>query len=801
MALQPSQQKKERNLSINFKLKKFNLLAQGWLLVVILLLTHNVYLWFDKHITPNTDILALLPLEKRDPVLQHAFQHMVDTAQQHVVVLIGAKNWEESIRAADAYIAVIKTHPDYIHYNDVSLEKTQSDWLALFQKSRLNLLTFVQQTALKTKPAQYWVDTALSKLYSPFAGLKLGSWQDDPFSLFSGWAQAHAQETPVRPRDGKLFVADKDYYYILIMMDLCQPAFAMSTQKNVIPLLESAQLAARQINSQIKIITTGVVLHAAMASTQANKEMSTIGLGSLLGILLLMWLTFRSLKPMLFIGLSIGVGCLGAISISWLLFGQIHLLTLVFGASLIGIAQDYGIYFLCSRLAENSSSSSQKLLQNIFTSLGLTLTAALIGYLGLALTPFPSLRQMAVFSGLGLIFAWLTVVCWFPQLVHPPTLKLTLFTQRFGMMRLHWPLFQRDRKTYLIAFLFFILVILGCSKLTVSDDIRALQKPSPALISDQLKLNQLLAVPSPAQFYLVRGNTPEIVLQREEALKQQLEPLISKHIISGYQATSNWIPSLQMQTSNQQLMAQTLLSTNGPLKMLAQKLDENTSWIINFKNHLLNASVFLTLENFFKTSASEPWQYLWLGKVNNEYASIVAIRGLTDYANLPVLKQIAMPLSGTQWVDKIADISSVLKQYRQYMSWVVMSAYIALYGLLFFRYKNTTWRIIMPPAIASISTLALLGIMNLPLQLFHVLALMLILGLGVDYGIFLQEHPHRDEYHAWLTVSLSAISALLSFGLLALSNTPPLHAFGLTMLIGMTIVWLLAPCFCKRQVY
>ena len=48
---------------------------------------------------------------------------------------------------------------------------------------------------------------------------------------------------------------------------------------------------------------------------------------------------------------------------------------------------------------------------------------------------------------------------------------------------------------------------------------------------------------------------------------------------------------------------------------------------------------------------------------------------------------------------------------------------------------------------------------------------------------------------AWLAVCLSAVSALLSFGLLALSGTPPLHAFGFTMLVGIAIVWLIAPCF------
>ncbi|MEY2838699.1 MAG: hypothetical protein RJB60_998, partial [Pseudomonadota bacterium] len=46
---------------------------------------------------------------------------------------------------------------------------------------------------------------------------------------------------------------------------------------------------------------------------------------------------------------------------------------------------------------------------------------------------------------------------------------------------------------------------------------------------------------------------------------------------------------------------------------------------------------------------------------------------------------------------------------------------------------------------------------------------------------------------AWLAVLLGAISTGLSFGLLALSATPALRAFGLTLLIGLVLVCLLAP--------
>jgi len=148
-----------------------------------------------------------------------------------------------------------------------------------------------------------------------------------------------------------------------------------------------------------------------------------------------------------------------------------------------------------------------------------------------------------------------------------------------------------------------------------------------------------------------------------------------------------------------------------------------------------------------------------------------------------------------QWVDKVDEISSVLGRYRQYMGWVVLGAYVVVYALLFPRYRRRTWRVLAPAALASIATLALLGFAAQKLQLFHVLALMLLLGVGVDYGIFIQEHPDRRNHTPWLAIGMSAANTILSFGLLGLSRTPALQAFGLTMLVGTALAWLLVPCF------
>jgi predicted exporter len=778
-------------------LKQRYLLAIFWALVVGALLAHNAYLWAGNKIVPDSNILALLPVQERDPVLQASFTHMVDAAQQRMIVLVGADDWQQATRAADAYVAVLKPHADLLKFSDAASEQTQADWLKLFQQHRLALLTPQDEAALREQSKDAWAGVALNKLYSPFAGPKLGSFQDDPFGLFSDWVQARAQETPVRPRDGRLFVASDKKQYVVLPIVLQVPAFAMSAQQTVIPLLNRAQQAAQHAVPGAEVIEAGAVLHAAAAGGQATHEVSTIGIGSLLGIVLLMWLTFHSIKPIGLILLSIAIGCAGALSMSWLLFDRIHLLTLVFGASLIGVAQDYGIYFLCNRLGADATIDSGALLKRLMPGLILTLITTVIGYAGLALTPFPGLQQMAVFSILGLIFAWLTVICWFPWLVSSSTLKNVHVARAYGISLARWPLARLNKRTLIVATVFSVFALFGLSRLGVNDDIRLLQNSPKRLVDDQLKLNKLLDAPTPVQFFLVRGATAETVLQREESLKQRLEPLIRQHVISGYQALSNWVPSSRVQAARRTMIEEKLLRDDGPLAAVAEKLDQDRAWVDTTRQHILSASPELSMDEFMQSSSSEPWRHLWLGQVNGTYASVVALRGMSK-SSWSSVEHAADGLDGVQWVDKVGDISSVLGRYREYMGWVVLISYAAIYLLLLPRYRANAWRVLLPTALASVFTLACMGMLGHALQLFHVLALMLLLGVGVDYGIFLHEQKNRHDHTAWLAVGLSAISTLLSFGLLGLSKTPALQAFGLTMLVGTASVWMIVPCFRKE---
>jgi len=241
-----------------------------WVVVVAVVVAHNAYLWWGQRLAVDTDILALLPVEQPDPVLQRAFTRMVDATQQRLVVLVGAAEWADALRAAAAYGEVLAPHADLIRSGEGIADQTGSDWVAPFQQSRLALVTPQDEASLRSQSQQFWADLALAKLYNPFPGPKLTAWQDDPFGLFGNWVRARAQETPVRPREGRLFVSDGQRDYIVLPFTLQAPVFSVASQEAVVSLLEQARQAAYRIVPKAVVIQAGVILHAAVAAEQAE---------------------------------------------------------------------------------------------------------------------------------------------------------------------------------------------------------------------------------------------------------------------------------------------------------------------------------------------------------------------------------------------------------------------------------------------------------------------------------------------------------------------------------------------------
>ena len=101
-------------------------------------------------------------------------------------------------------------------------------------------------------------------------------------------------------------------------------------------------------------------------------------------------------------------------------------------------------------------------------------------------------------------------------------------------------------------------------------------------------------------------------------------------------------------------------------------------------------------------------------------------------------------------------------------------------------------RIVSLPLLAALCSLASLGWLGQPLTLFSLFGLLLVTAISVDYAILMREQVGGAAV-SLLGTLLAALTTWLSFGLLAVSSTPAVSNFGLSVSLGLIFSFLLAP--------
>ena len=743
-----------------------------WLAVVAAVAVHQWQFW--KTARFETDIMALLPQDEQAPEVGRATRQLADQFARQVVVMIGAPDWAAATKAADAWQHALDSTHAPLKESVAGDTAAMSDLLAFYAPYRDRLLTPAQRAQLEHASPPALVQSALGALAQPGGGARLSDWNADPLGLWPQWWLARAGDTRARPRDGRLGLSADGLEWVVLIRESKQPAFAFNGKSPIEDALANAQSAALGAVPGARVIAGGVPLHAEYAASRAHLETNTIGWGSLSGVLVLVFLAFRSLWPRLLMAASLGVGVAMALSATALVFGHVNLLTAVFGASLVGCAEDYGLYYFANRQGKPDVPPLQ-MMSTLLPGLALALTTSVLGYVALGLPPFPGLRQMALFSVVGIAGTFMTGVCWFPW-IDRGSPRQTAFARWIAASLARWPRFAATRATWLVHAAFALACAAGIWCLHVNDDLRQLQSSPLALVDAQRDVGRLLGLPSPAQFFVIRGRDADDVLQREEALKTRLDARVASGELAGYRALSDWVPSAARQAGDAAL---TRRVETGVIEGVDQVLGES-------QQRASFDAAPLTLDRWLASPASVAGRALWLGAVpprddGTSVASVVMLRGVRDVASLPAISRSADGLPGVRWVDQVQSVSALLGRYRHSMGLLLAAGHVVVLLALMLRYGRRAWRAWLPTALATFGTLALLALFGQPLQLFNVLALALLLGIGIDYGIFLLEREEADAGSAWLAVVLGACSTWLSFGL--------------TLLFGILIVWLSAPCY------
>ncbi|GAB6390013.1 MMPL family transporter [Stutzerimonas marianensis] len=762
----------------------------AWLLPVFLLamlVLVGVTTWQWRNGPPVTaNLLELLPSGAPDALEALAEKRMQEPLNRDLMLLLRHADESVAEALADDLLRELEASGLFASARG-SLEADLPALRRQLSEHRLALLGSEARQTLIGEP-EVFVEQRLQRLYAPFDGPSLVPIEQDWFGIAELAQRQLPQPGNVQARaDGRLVVVQGEARWHLIHARMLGNAFDDDRPLQVADLIDGARQRIEAAHGEL--LAAGGVLHAAHGQRQARDEASLIGSVSLLATLAMLHLLFRTPRVLL-VALPVLVGAMTGAAACIGLFGQIHVLTLVLGASLVGVSIDFPLHYL-SKSWTLQPWRSNRALRLTLPGLGLALATNVIGYLALAFTPFPALTQVAVFSAAGLIGAFACATCLLPALIdtelHPWPAPLR-WADRW--LRARAALQRRITTPWLLtAFMLFCLG--GVVQADFKDDLRQWISRDPALQQQAERISEITGFQPTSQYFLVRAGSADELLQRQQALADELDNLVADRQLQGYLALSQ-LAAPETAQANLSIALPQLLQSSAPLLALgvseAQLQAELTQ---------LEALPPVPLDAVLAGPLAAPWRALWLGRqADGSVAGLISLQGLRDTAALTGLDE---GIEGVRLVDRPAELNQLFAATQREAALLKLAAAALIFALLCLPFGwRGALRCLSVPLLAALGSLACLGWLGQPLTLFGLFGLLLVTAIGVDYAILMREQVGGPAVSLVGTL-LAAITTWLSFGLLGLSSTPAVSNFGLAVSLGLLFAFLLAPWAAQSQ--
>ena len=771
----------------NKTLPSERLLPRLFLLLLLAVLALAGWQWRDG--APlSANLMELVPGTAPDALELRAEQRMQEPLNREMLVLVGHQDRQQAVAMAQQ-LGEQWQASGLFEKVQWTLQADLPALRAQLLQGRLAMLSAQDRQQLIEHPDAF-IQQRVQALFDPFTGFSLVPSQDDWLGLTGRIQNSQPQHGSVQLDIGSgALVADADgKSWVLLRARTTGNAFDMNLPLQVADLLKhSREQAAR---SDVQLLAASGLLYAANGQQQATREITWVGGGATLGILLLLLLAFRRWRVLLaFVPVLVGMlfGAVACVA----LFGRMHVMTLVLGSSLIGVAVDYPLHYL-SKSWSLRPWHSWPALRLTLPGLTLSLVTSCIGYLALAWTPFPALTQIAVFSAAGLLGAYLSAVCLLPALLKGADLRPA-----------HWPLrvseYLLDRREALLGIartpvllaLLIAFCVGGLLQLESKNDIRQWIGAPQQLTDEAQTIARITGYQPTSQFFLVRAANQPQLLERQTALSERLEQLVNLDKLNGYLSLNQLVsPPAEQQRTREALARlpqfwQPLLAVGVPLQALKAELAT------------LQALPTEDIDRALTGPLAEPYRTLWLGSTDDGVAAMVSLQGLNDSA---LLRVQVLDLPGVELVDRLGDLNKVFAQTQISAAELKLASCVLIVLVLMLPFGlGGALRIVALPLLAAVCSLASLGWLGQPLTLFSLFGLLLVTAISVDYAILMREQVGGAAV-SLLGTLLAALTTWLSFGLLAVSSTPAVSNFGLSVSLGLAFSFLLAP-WAGRQVH
>jgi predicted exporter len=658
-----------------------------------------------------------------------------------------------------------------------------------FSQYRYMLLPESLRTALEHGGASQIAQTALARIYGAFSTASFDSLSSDPFLLTDAALGPRLQAAlksagSLSVRDGVLCGVKNGLYYVMLRAELTPAASSFSRKLNAVPWI-LAQVHAVERDSGVRIFYSGVPFHSWRSSTTAQTEISIISSTAFVIVIIMLLLVFRSPAPILLPALAMLLSGASAMAGAFLFFPQVHLITMVFGTTLIGCCIDYSLHFFCHRDV-----------REITRSITFSFISTQVCFALLLFAPFSILRQFAVFSLFGMASSYLTVLGLLPSLKIakriPDLHRAHAGTAASAMRR------TKGIILCVLAAASVIVIIINIHDVRVKNDITALYKMPPDLMENEKVVSTVMGYRTAPWYFIVRGDSADDVLEKESALLEKLAVEVKNGNAASYMGTSLFIPPVSVQKKSYEDAAALLPLAEKQFLALGFSAEDAKksadTLAVDYRqaegNYLTPSNALGAALHGMPVSMRALLSNLWLGKIDNAYYSAVLLTG--PKKNAEYFTTLVPKNSGVFLLNKTGAISSSLDALTRTMLIIFLAAYIIIVIIVnIFFPRKAALKISAVPLLTTLVTLAVMLACGLYIGFFEATAYVLVFGLGLDYIIYTVDTKNTTSASV-LAIALSYATTALSFGALALSSFIPVHTFGLVVLAGLSAAFVFA---------
>ena len=633
----------------------------------------------------------------------------------------------------------------------------------------------------------------------------------DPLGLRNLVLERMSQLLP--SREARLYrgkILSRDGNHLLVTAELRGSATDTAYSRAIPPLmagLEGRINSNRPADAPRFILTPVGAYRAALDNENAARhDMRTALLLTMLGIAFLLVAVFPRPLVGLMALIPSSAGAIFALLVCSLVFPSLSILAVSFGGAIMAFTVDLGITYLLflDRPCEVSGREAAREVQSgeilaVMTTVG--------GFLLLLLSRFGVLAQIGLFAALGAAMAFAFVHWIFPRMipVMPPALKphndrfhrvLDQITRPVGMKGLAVGV------GFFVLMLFFVRPVFQV-------DITAMNSLSAESIAAEKTLQQVWGDLTSRVYLMTEGRNVAELQEKSDRLHGMFREEIGRGTLGGAFLLSDLFPGERL--AGKRAADWKAFWKPERVRDLRRELTK-TGREMGFSPDAFTPFL-ISLTASPPNAAPVPERFADLLGIAADGSSRVQVSMLTpgpsyqaeDFFGRFGGKGLASLFDAGLFNRRLGDVLvSIFTEIA-----LIIGVGIILVVFLFFLDWRLSLIVLAPVVFALVCTLGTLKLLDRPIDIPGIMLWIVIMGMGIDYGIYYvcAYRRYLDESQPFMALIRKAIlmagaTTLTGFGVLAFARHAVLKSIGLTSLLGIAYsligAFLIVPPLVKR---